>query len=137
MRRATPLAAALALLPGFAAGQALVPCSATVLATRPDMVTARSHAAAIEDGTLRRVVLVLETGERSISDFVPMGAGVSVRLLAVPERVGSPRSTLVFNRAVVEPDGAILVETWVRGPDADAPSHNAYRLRCGGAAPRP
>lgn len=121
---------ALAAGPGAAVAQALVPCAEIEATSRPDMMPTRGYAVAIEDGMLRRIVLELANGQRSTTDLSPMGGGVSVRLVTFPDPRDRTRVTAVFNRAVVSPDGTVLMETWLRRPQDAAPQHNSYRLRC-------
>lgn len=135
MRRALVLLCAAALLPGAAAAQALRPCEEIEAASRPGMVPTRGYAAAIEGGMLRRMVLSLANGQRTATDFVPMGQGVSVRLITFPAGPDPGQVTAVFNRAVVGADGIVLVETWLRRPGEARPAYNFYRLRCGPGGP--
>ncbi|NMJ40373.1 hypothetical protein GWK16_03915 [Roseomonas sp. JC162] len=124
-------------LPGIAAAQTMMPCDQVEATSRPGMMGTRGYAMSIEDGTVRRILLMLENGQRSITELMPMGNGVSVRLITFSDPRDASRVTAVFNRAVVEPAGTVLVETWVRQPDADQPAHNFYRVRCNaGALPR-
>ena len=129
-RQALIAALVLAAAPGGAAAQALVPCVEIEASSRPGMMPTRGYAAAIENGTLRRMVLELANGQRSTTDLTPMGDGVSVRLVTFPDPRDRTRVTAVFNRAAVSPDGTVLMETWLRRPQDDAPQHNSYRLRC-------
>lgn len=131
------LPAVLALAgPAAAFGQALMPCQEIEATARPGMMPTAGYAVAFEDGAVRRVVLSLANGQRSVTEFAPMGGGVSVRLTTFADPRDARRVTAVFNRAVVAADGTVLVETWLRQPDEAVPAHNLYRLRCpaGGAA---
>ena len=128
--RALLAVVALAAAPGLAVAQALVPCVEIEATGRPDMMPTRGYAVAIEEGMLRRMVLELANGQRSTTDLSPMGGGVSVRLVTFPDPRDRARVTAVFNRAVVSPDGTVLMETWLRRPQDAAPQHNSYRLRC-------
>ncbi|MBR0679769.1 hypothetical protein GXW74_04675 [Roseomonas eburnea] len=126
---------ALLALPVAAQGQALVACEPLEATSRPGIMPTRAYAVEIEGGTLRRMVLTLANGQRSTTEFMPMSGGVSVRLITFPDPRDATRVTAVFNRAVVSPDGTVLVETWLRQAGDAAPAHNFYRLRCplGGA----
>lgn len=135
--RPAPMQAVLALgallslnVPVQAAAQALLPCERIEGATRPDIMPATRHEALVDAGGVRRIVLTLQNGTRTTTDFEPMGNGVSVRLLAFPDAQRPDRYRAVFNRAVVEPGGTVLVETFLRGPEDATPRANWYRLRC-------
>lgn len=124
------LALAILLLPAAAAAQPLVTCERTEAVTRPGMIDSREHAVGIEDGAVRRIVLVLVNGQSTTTDLTPMRDGVSVRLTTFTDPRDASRVTAIFNRAVLGADGGVLVETWVRPPGSDQPTYNSYRLRC-------
>jgi hypothetical protein len=134
MMRAALLSLPLLALPGLAVAQALVPCERIEGTTRPDIMPATRHEALVDGGGLRRIVLTLQNGTRSTTDLEPIGNGVSVRLLAFPDPQRPDRYRAVFNRAVAEPGGTFLVETFLRGADEPVPRANWYRLRCAAGA---
>ena len=125
----------LAAVPAAASAQALQTCEQIEATSRPGMMPATGYAAVIEGGMLRRVVLTLANGQRTTTEFTPMGDGVSVRLITFPDPRGGTAVTAVFNRAEIAADGTVKVETWLRRAEDTAPVHNFYRLRCapGGA----
>lgn len=130
-----PVLLGVAAVPPAASAQALLPCEQIEATSRPGMMPTTGYAAVIEGGMLRRVVLTLANGQRTTTEFTPMGNGVSVRLITFPDPRGGAAVTAVFNRAAVAADGTVLVETWLRRPEDAVPVHNHYRLRCasGGA----
>jgi hypothetical protein len=119
--------------PAAASAQALLPCERIGGTTRPGIIPATQHEVLADAGGIRRVVLTLQNGVRTNTDFEPTGNGVSVRLVTFPDRQAPGQVRAVFNRAVVEPDGTYLFETWIRGPRDPVPLHNWYRLRCAAA----
>ncbi|MBR0671929.1 hypothetical protein [Neoroseomonas soli] len=125
-----PALLAMATAPAPASAQALLPCEQIEATSRPGMVPATGYAAVIEGGMLRRIVLTLANGQRTTTEFTPMGDGVSVRLVTFPDPREAARVTAVFNRATVSTDGTVLVETWLRRAEDSVPAHNFYRLRC-------
>jgi len=120
-------------LPTVASAQPLTLCERIDGTTRPGIMPATRYEALADAEGLRRVVLTLQNGARTTTDLSPTGGGVTVRLVTFPERDQPGRVRAVFNRAVAEPGGTFLVETWVQGSRDPAPLHNWYRLRCAAA----
>jgi hypothetical protein len=125
--------------PGLAAAQGLTRCERIQASTRPDIAPTSRYEVGIEGGHVRRIVLTLTNGRRSITDLMPMRGGVSVRLIAFPSPQDPKQVTAVFNRAQLGPGGEVLVETWIRPPSTDEPVYNFYRIRCptGGGSDKP
>lgn len=120
----------LPMAPAAASAQAPMPCEQIEATSRPGMMPATGYAAVIEGGMLRRMVLTLANGQRTTTEFTPMGNGLSVRLITFPDPRGGSRVTAVFNRAEIAADGTVKVETWLRRAEDAVPVHNFYRLRC-------
>jgi hypothetical protein len=128
MRRCA-LTLLLLAVPGAASAQATMACERIDGTTRPGIIPATRHEVLADAEGVRRVLLTLRNGVRTTTEFTPTGDGVSVRLVTFPDREQPGRVRAVFNRAVVEPAGTYLFETWVQGPQDPAPLHNWYRLR--------
>lgn len=120
-------------VPGLAAAQPLVSCERIDGTTRPGIMPATAHEVLADAEGVRRVLLTLRNGTRTTTEFTPTGGGVSVRLVTFPDSGSPGQVRAVFNRAVVEPSGTYLFETWIRGPQDPVPLHNWYRLRCAAA----
>ncbi len=120
----------LVLLPAAAGAQALLPCQRVDGSNLPGIMPATAYEVMAEGGTVQRVVLTLQNGNRSTTNFVPTGPGTSVRLVSFPEPNDPGQSRLIFNRATIEQGGTLFFETWFRGPRDTVPAYNWYRLRC-------
>lgn len=133
--RTVPARLLLAVLAGPVQAQAPIPCERPEGTMRPDITPAIRHEVLVDASGPRRIVLTLPDGHRTTTDLDPVGNGVTVRLIAFPNQQNPDPYRVVFNRAVVEPGGICLPETFLREPGAAVPRTNWYRLRCNAAPP--
>jgi len=99
----------------------------------PGVMEAVRYRVRIEAGRASTIMLDLRNGQTTTTLLAPVRdePGRSMRLATFPAQNGAVSA--VFNLVTVQPDGEVLMETWVRPSDSAAevpPRHIWYRLRC-------